>query len=194
MLFFKKEKKIKSGFTLIEVLIASAIFAVVMLITSGAILSVFDANRKSQNLRSVMDNLNYSLESMTRSIRFGYNYHCDKTVTPTSSTRDCSGTPASSIVFLSDTGVEIIYDLTSSRIRRSVGGTVNYLTSTDITITRLNFYVIDSDPYCVTGCGTLNLGQPMVIVVVGGYVGTKPSVQSTFNLESTVSQRKIDVQ
>ena len=62
------------GFTLIEIMVAVSIFSLIMVISMGSILSVFDANKKSQTLRTVMDNMNFTLEGMTRTIRFGRNY------------------------------------------------------------------------------------------------------------------------
>ena len=63
------------GFTLVEIMVAVSVFVLVMVISSGAIISVFNANQKSKNLRSAMDNLNLTMESMTRTIRFGTKYH-----------------------------------------------------------------------------------------------------------------------
>ena len=42
-----------SGFTLVEMIVAVALFAVVMLISVAALLSLVDANRKAQALQSV---------------------------------------------------------------------------------------------------------------------------------------------
>lgn len=182
----------KRGFTLVEIMVAVSLFSFAMVISMGSIYSVMDANRKSQSLRSVMDNLNSTLESMTRTIRFGTNYHCDINAGIISVPRDCSGAGASSIVVLSSSGTTYVYKLVGGRITRTVGvgGVEQNLTGSDVTITNLTFRVYGSDPY---GNGS-NLYQPEVIVVISGFVGTKASSKSTFTVQTTISQRLFDSQ
>ena len=67
----------RKGFSLVEMLVSVALFSAVMLIGAGALLSLIDANRKAQSLNSVMNNLNFALESMSRNIRVGTTYHCE---------------------------------------------------------------------------------------------------------------------
>lgn len=194
LILSKKEKSnLVSGFTLVELMVASSLFLVVMLIVSGSVLSVFNANQKSKNLRSVMDNLNLTLETMTRTIRFGTNYHCGSSGVLTNPS-DCTANPSSSLSIRSETGTTITYSTTttSTSISRTISGSTYNITSPDVTITNLKFWVIGSDPYCVSSCGTQNAVQPRVIVVISGYVGAKPTTRSTFILQTTVSQRVFD--
>ena len=51
----------KKGFTLIELMVSITIFSIVMLISVGALLSIIDANRKDQSLKSVMKTATSSL-------------------------------------------------------------------------------------------------------------------------------------
>lgn len=182
----------QKGFTLVELMVAISLFAVIMVLSMGSIFSVFNANKKSQTLRAVMDNLNFTLEAMTRTIRFGSNYHCDATTGVISVPRDCAG-GADSFSILDSGGHQVTYKLSGTRIARTVdGGSDYYLTSGDVTIQKLKFYVYGSTLYSNGG----DLYQPQVIMVVGGYAGssTKPSAQSTFTLQTTVSQRSFDSQ
>ena len=182
--------KMNRGFTLVELMVSVSVFIIVMVISMGSILSVIDANRKSQSLRSVMDNLNFTIEAMTRNIRFGTNYHCDITQGIVSLPRDCS-TAASSMSVTSSAGIQVVYKLVNGRIARTLnGGSDYYLTGTDLTVTNLAFRVYGSDYYS----GGTNLDQPKAIIVIGGYVGTKASTKSTFTIETTVSQRLFDTQ
>src|SRR3989338_1818580 len=86
-----KEKKIKiknaplaigywllanSGFTLIEMIVALGLFSVAILIGIGALMSMTVAAEKTKSISIVMDNLNFALESMTRSMRTCTDYHC----------------------------------------------------------------------------------------------------------------------
>ena len=51
---------INRGFTLVEVLVATAIITVVMLVAIGSVLTIQDANRKAQAVRAIIDNLKIS--------------------------------------------------------------------------------------------------------------------------------------
>ena len=66
----------KKGFTLIEIMTSVSVFAIIMVISMGAILGIFEANRKSRTLKAIMNNLNLAVESMSKEMRFGTNYHC----------------------------------------------------------------------------------------------------------------------
>ncbi len=178
----------KKGFTLIEIMVSVSIFAVIMLMVSSTIYSVFDSNRKSQSLRSVMDNLNFSLEAMTRTIRFGIGYQCNTSFMAPPGTANCAS-GGSSIVLTDSSGNRVGYELNNNRIRKYVNGVYSYITSTDVTIDKLSFYVVGADN--LTSGDTL---QPKVVVVVGGYAGPKPSSRSSFILQTTISQRIIDSQ
>lgn len=193
--------KRKKGFTLIELLISASVFSVVVLISTGSIFTIFDSNRKSQTLRSAMDNFNLSMESMTRTIRFGYNYHCDINISPFTSPRDCSS-GADSIAVQTSPSSRVLYRLNNGRIETSKtdGAVWSQVTSSDVVITGLSFRVIGSLPYsntsasaCPTG-GQADRCQPKVVVVVRGYVGSKSSSRTSFNLQTTVSQRNFDSQ
>lgn len=195
----------KRGFTLIELMVSVSLFAIIMTISMGSILSVFDANKKSESLRTVLDNLNFTLEAMTRTIRFGTNYHCNADVGTQSATRDCAISDSvtlggattqyvsSSFAVTSADGVLVVYRLTNDgRITRTIGATPYKLTSPDVTITDLSFRVIGTDKYSVNA----DILQPQVIINIAGIAGSaaKPSSQSTFTLQTTVSQRLFDSQ
>ncbi|MFZ2523286.1 MAG: hypothetical protein WAW92_02765 [Minisyncoccia bacterium] len=178
-----KKNSFKKGLTLIEIMVASSMFIIVMLIMSGAIVSVFSANQKSNNLRSVMDNLNLTLESMTRTIRFSKAYNCGS-YTPLGSTySDCTGGGSSDFT-VTFNAAPIRYYLSSGRIKRSVGGVETFITSPEVNISSLNFIVSGSDPY-----DTL---QPRVTIQIKGVAGGTGTRGSTFYLETTVSQRQFD--
>ena len=193
-------KKRITGFTLIELMVSLTVFTVVMVISMGSILSVLDDNHKSQTMRAVMDNLNFTLEGMTRTIRFGENYHCGSSGDITMPL-DCPSVGQSILNVLDSDGQTITYSLDGTRISKIVVTGINrgtyYITSADVTITKLVFYVLGSSPYPPTGntCATIGFDclQPNVIVIMSGYSGTKPTTKTTFSLETTLSQRKLDL-
>ncbi len=197
---FKNNK----GFTLVELMVSVSIFAVVMILCMGAILTVLDSNRKSQSVRAVMDNLSYSLEGMTRAIRFGSVYHCGAGSVMT--TQNCAYPNGSNTLSVLDSTkaqhIKFWFDAGNKKIVKTVSdslgsGAVDYdLTSPDVTIQSLTFYTsgTDSYPFASNNCasGGFDCFQPKVIVVIKGFAGTKPSTQTAFSLETTLSQRAFD--
>lgn len=67
----------QNGFSLIEMIVSLAIFAIVVTTAVGALLVLLSSNQKLQVDQGVMTNLSFALDSMTREIRTGYNYYCD---------------------------------------------------------------------------------------------------------------------
>lgn len=74
LLFSTKSKK--SGFTLIELMVSISLFSAVMVIVIGALLALNNANRRAQAVRAVIDNLNFAMEDVTRSIRTSTAIEC----------------------------------------------------------------------------------------------------------------------
>jgi prepilin-type N-terminal cleavage/methylation domain-containing protein len=65
------------GFTLIEMIVSLAVFSIVVTITVGALLVLVGTNQQLQDEQSVMTNLSFALDSMTREIRTGTHYFCE---------------------------------------------------------------------------------------------------------------------
>lgn len=184
------EKRLKNGFTLVEMIIAISLFGIVVSISVGSLLGLFDANRKSQSLASVLNNLNYSIENMTRIIRFAKSYHCDiNQALPVTSPRNCGGgaNPAADSIAVTNGAVTTIFRLNGSKIQISTNGGTTYsdMTSSEVTITNLKFYVYGSTPG--------DASQPYVLITIGGYAGSKPSSRSNFDIQTIVSQRPLDI-
>ena len=178
------------GFTLVEMLIAIGLFIVVVTISMGALLSIFDANRKARTSKSVVDNLNFTIENMARTVRFGTKYHCGETGVisdPLNCPHGGSGSNFLAVEFES-TLVSYRLDTVNRRIQRRDGPTTNPwrdITPDEVEITNLTYYV--------TGAGTGDISQPYVTAIVRGYVGTKSNTQSNFSIETTMSQRVLDI-
>ncbi len=187
-MFLPSEKK---GFTLIELMVSVSIFALVMTISMGAILSVLNANQKSQTLRSVVDNLNATLESMTRTIRFGTNYVCGDPGDAHSP--NCAGD--STFTVIDSDGRTVVYSLSDSHIMRSIDGEEALaLTSPEVEIQSLAFTVTGALPLTDSGYGT-DAGtplQPKVVILIKGRVVGKGATGSAFTLQTTVSERQLD--
>jgi prepilin-type N-terminal cleavage/methylation domain-containing protein len=167
------------GFTLIEMMVSVFLFSIVIVIATGALVSILGANRKAQAVKSVMNNLNFALDSMTRSIRTGTDYDCG--------TAQCDPTNGTSEFSFTDTdGRDVIYRLNNAteRIEREVDkeGFLP-LTSPGVIVERLTFYV--------DGESDTDREQPRVLIILKGEAGEGKTL-TTFNLETLVSQRILD--
>lgn len=69
-------KNANRGFTLIEMIVSLGVFSIVVTIAIGAMLILINTNQQLQTEQSVMTNLSFALDTMTREIRTGYNYFC----------------------------------------------------------------------------------------------------------------------
>jgi hypothetical protein len=76
-------KKENSGFTLVELMVATSLFIVIMLSALGALFMLIDESKNSRALRVSMENVNFAMDSMTRSIRMGTYYYCGIAPLPT---------------------------------------------------------------------------------------------------------------
>src|SRR3989344_7127211 len=167
----------KKGFTLVEIMVAVTIFVIVMTISTGALLSIFHADRKSQSLRVAMQNLNQALETMSREIRFGTKYQCGTswpTGNPTPT--NCSSTGIS--FFDSDGVKKIQYKLVGSTIikRTSDTNTEIPVTSPEINISSMLIVVEGS------GIEGVDQKQPRVFIKIKGKAGIKAGTESEFAL------------
>jgi hypothetical protein len=168
-------------------MVSLSIFTIVMLLSVGAITAVLDANSKNKNRKIAIDNLNFVVESMSRSIRFGTKYHCgggDVTIPA-----DC---PLGSYIFshISPEGQRIIYNVSGGAIVKSVdyGSYYNLTSPNEITIDTISYRVFGSASY-----SSGDYLQPQVIINISGSVGSNIETRTTFNLQNTVSQRRLDI-
>ncbi len=173
----------RKGFTLVELLTAVSIFAVIMTISMGSIVGVFDANRKSRSHKTVMSNLNLAIESMSKEMRFGKNYHCGSTG-QLSSPQNCPSADVA-MTFLNSEGVEVSYRFVSQVLEKKTGsGEYIAVTAPELVIDVGRFYVL--------GAGTSNVLQPKVMVMIKAHAGSGRN-RSDFTLETLVSQRALDI-
>lgn len=176
----------KRGFTLIELLVSLALFAVVMMVSIGALLTLVDANRKAQALKSVTNNLNFAMDSMTRTLRTGYDYHCGSGWSE-GSTADCASGDTE-LTFVDDNGDTVRYYLDEDAqaiMRRINGGVAERMTAPEARIEEARFFV--------RGTTRGDEEQPQVTILIQGTAGTAPETETSFNIQTTVVQRILDI-
>lgn len=192
---FKNQRKNNRGFSLIEVMVSLAVFAIVVLVAAGALLKVIDANKKSQALKAVINNLNFALESMSRELRTGATYHCEASsnITPSGAVatpKDCPGGGVY-LAFEEQLGTashldQHVYRFQNGTIQKSINSGMSYdsIIGSDVVIENLKFYVTG------TALGSTGDTEPAkVLIVLNGYVNTRQKFRSDFSLQTTISQR-----
>ncbi|PIQ91399.1 MAG: hypothetical protein COV70_03885 [Parcubacteria group bacterium CG11_big_fil_rev_8_21_14_0_20_39_22] len=182
--FFKLKPnslQLKAGFSLIELIVATGLFVTVSVIAVGSLLSIVGANQKAQAMETVMNNLNFSLESMARNLRMGSRYHCGDTGN-IQTERDCAQNGDDFVAFLSVSGANTIYALQDGSVVVSTNGGSTYfpLTSPAATIDHLLFYV--------DGTGSA-AEQPRILITISGEVNERDRTRTRFNMQTLVSQR-----
>lgn len=188
----------QSGFTLLEMLVSLALFTIVITMSVGSLLVLIDANAKARNMQALMTNLAFALDSMTRDIRTGYDYSCDKDHGE-GQTSDCPSSPSTDGFSFTESGNSltvglgnnrIAYQLQNNRIQRNLAGSGwQPITSEDIEITELSFYVSGAaDELFADG----DTEPPTVTIFVSGEAGDVEVSQTSFSLQTTVVQRRED--
>lgn len=193
--FFRKSNAVqnhKRGFTIIELVVSSGLFITATLIIIGSVVSLEAASRKTRATRIAIDNVGAAIESMSRTMRTGSNFHCGTFTTSSITTRQSCVTGGSGgqsiIAFESQQGSRSIatdqhvYMLQGTTIMRSTNSGANYvaLTAPEISITSLQFWV---------GGVTAADEQPFVTMVIRGRAVTSAKTSTDFNIQTTISQR-----
>jgi Tfp pilus assembly protein PilW len=199
----KNITKKESGYTIIETMIAVSLFVIIVTIGMGALLNANLLHQKSQSMRSIIDNLSFVMEDMSRNLRTGYNYQCFDSVHTTlspatlGSPRSCTNGWA--IAFEYQNGETstysdqwVYYISSDGKIFKSTNGANNFvqLTPDEIVIdTALSgFKVIGAEPPSYNG----DTQQPFVTIKLVGKITFK-NVETPFSLQTSVSQRVIDI-
>lgn len=188
-----RKKHTNKGFTLIELVVAVALFGFIAVAMIGAMLAVVDGNKKTRTTIQAIDNLNFALESMTREIRVGNSYDCSGIIKAgRSDTGDCA-TGTTTLGILSSDNDLLVYrhnpvDLSIERCGSlgtdcpNPGNPANYvrMTGANVAINDLMFYT--------QGSSNADNEQPRVTVLIEGTAGNS-QVASSFNLQTTITQR-----
>lgn len=168
ILAFARMTEDKKAFTLIELMVSVALFSIVVMISMTAILSVVDSTKKAQSMKSVMNNLNFALETMTRSIKTG------KQMTVHENGASVTVVDQTGLSLEYTSGTVTVNSVTSHNITRNGEA----ITAPEVSIDTLKFYD-----------GTILGGQPSVVMVVQGTVKLTERTSSVFNIQTTITQR-----
>lgn len=194
----------KQAFTLIEIVVAVAIFSLVIGAGSGLFVSVIRAQRKSLAFQELLSQLSYTLEYMTRSIRMAKKElncldpddpeTCDRDVNPPycltgadygygynyEKTRGGNG-----LKFINDQDICQEFFLEGSRLKESKGGDEKFLTSDKLEVTAFDIEV--------SGQSQDDDLQPFIILFLKIKGRGKPGEQPEMAIQTSISQRNLDV-
>jgi len=207
MFKFTKQKK---GFTLVELMVAIAVFSIVMVVAMGALLNVIDANLKAQAIKTAINNVNFALESISKDMRVGTDYACGssnnisdidesspnclgggKIIRYRSFRADIDPVATSSHRFAyyryndQDLSIETCLEKAPVIISNCTDNSVDWsrITSPEVRITSMKFWVISSSD------NPLDKYQPRMVITLSGEAGSKDKIKTTFDLQTGVSQR-----
>lgn len=206
----KKFRQINNGYTIVETMVAVSLFVVITTAGMGTLLSANSLYQKSQNMRSIMDNLNFVMEDMSRNLRTGYSYRCITDegdldlpdVAMPKSGEDCWGV-AFEYAYGDATDQDgdpidnsdqwVYYMDNGGQIFKSTQGP--YTQSNFIQVTPEEVVVdVGASTFSVLGAEApsgSDRQQPFVIIKLVGEINYKNTV-TPFSLQTSVSQRLID--
>ena len=198
-----------TGFTLIELIVSVGIFMIIMLMAIGSLAGMANADRKAQSIQTVVDNLNFALDDISRSIRTGTTYHCGTASEPSgegslSATNDCAANGSTYMAFRASGGNTIVYWFAPASscgtaysggcIEESLDGGSSFLplTSPNFYIDSMRFYVIGSCPLTSgSGCAADAL-QPKVTITLSAHIPLSANTNTTVRMQTSVTQRTYD--
>lgn len=180
-----------TGYTLVELIVAVGLFALVMMLASGAYLMMIGISRQTQSIATGIDNLAFALETMTRTIRTGTDYSCNNN-TGSSCPGDCTGggTTFSVKNVNRDT---INYALSGEAITQGLNNNTPVpLTDPSavggVKVTSLLFYVYG------TCKAPIDYSQPHATIIVSGTVSSGSGGKTeAFTIETGATMRGTDI-
>ena len=162
------------GYTLVELIIAVGLFALIMMLASGAYLVMIGVNRQVQGIATGIDNLAFALETMTRTIRTGAGYSCpggaSDCIVNNFSLTDADGTP---VTYAISDGV-----ITQNGVA---------LTDPSVNVSSLAFYASG------TRKPPSDYLQSRVTIVISGTVSSGPGKTEEFTVETGATMRGTDI-
>lgn len=188
MLKDKKTKFPQNGFTLIEMMVSVSIFVIVAFIVVSTLLTLSYSYKKAQKLRILMDNLGFSVQSISINVREGANYS-----QPSCGKSCIQFEPVDSLWGLTTPRKNVRYFLGGESIKKCdvapgstspCPGPISILTSPEIKITKFEFN-FDVTP--------APLKRKVVKFLISGEAGVVEREKSSFFIQDTVSQRSVGI-
>ncbi len=174
--------KQKKGFTLLEMLIATSLFAIIMSIFLGVYLSTLQANNKMIRMQKVQNEMRYILEIMSREIRLGtinYDYY-----------ESMGNNNPVEMLSLKDMSDNIIYFTSDNKNFQMKHNADDWIIlNTDyIRIDNLGFYILPTNNPFSQSASILE--QPAVTVFLEISYNEDGSMDGNIKIQTTISSRQ----
>ena len=167
-------KNSEKGFTVVELLVSMAIFAVVISVASTVFIRSLRAQRAVVKLIEVNENTSITIEKVAREIRTGTGF--------------AVSSAGSQLSFINARGDSISYLLSQNRFQQQIGSILIPLTGSGVYVEDLEFVLQDRDPI------TRNPSVERVTITMT--VGLPPETQDISevksNIQTTVSVRALN--
>ena len=184
----------RSGFSLIELIVATSLFILVTAMASTAILTMLDSVQQNKNSQTVTDELEFIMEDLTRNLRTGTNYFCSNSQDGADNreirdTRDCQNNqPGRSLAFVPQSNAsKVVYkfDGNLNLLKRSL---VNGVSNSFTTLNSTNIKITDFKIVALGTSLTDNV-QPHVVITISA---TDLQGENATSLSTGITQRKLD--
>ena len=157
--------KPRSGYTLIELLVAMSVFVIITSIAVGGFVRGLRTSRQAAALASANANVASALEQMMREMRTGLAFNT-------------AGCPGGCIKFKNSASKDIQYQLDNERILRTEDGDITQITDDNVEVSYLNFVLLEDDSY-----------PDRITIQIGINAKELGVEEGTINLQTTVSAR-----
>jgi len=183
--------KNKKGFTLMEMVVATALFLIAVTASIGIFLSAVKANNKVNLMQEVENEARYVIETIAKKIRLGtiyYDYY-----------EEAYGVNFEnpvSILALADNADNVSYFALNGdgesvgiiQVDFSDSGIWSDLTSGDIIVDELSFYLIPKlDPFSQSA---ESIQQPLVIIHLEAHYNNTDDTEGKIKIQTGVSSRQ----
>ena len=192
----------KQGFTLIEMMVSITVFMLVMTVAASALLTVIDANRKAQSIKTAVNNLNFVLEGVTKDMRMGSDYKWSADCI-NNFRNDSDANGVSCIRYVGPTGTKrFTIKFTPANVTTGTLGKLSRCEETapfgpgpcsdpnfeDLTSESAD---IKSVAFYTTGLANPCSGptQPMITMTIAGSAGKKENTTTSFTLQTSATER-----
>lgn len=174
------------GFTLIELMVSVALFAIIVGVISSIFFTSLQGQRKAISFQGIFDQTSYLMEYMSRNLRMAKReteaLTCLSAVNKNYElTRNSKG-----VKFINSQNIcqEFYLDITTSRLKEAKGSQEQYLTSENSQVTAFNIAISDQ----------AGLQPKVTFFIAIERKGLKAELVSPMEFQTTLSQRKLNIQ
>jgi prepilin-type N-terminal cleavage/methylation domain-containing protein len=173
------------GFTLVEIIVSTGLFSVVMLVSTAAYLTIITLDKEARATNELVVNLSFAVDSISRNIRTGTNYSC---------AGGSNGT-CSQFSFVDSQRQKVTYLLKGTTVGQCVfpensTALCNSSVAVSLTDPRINVTALT---FVVRGVGAGDYAEPRTILSVRGSMPSAQGRTVQFTLQSSATQRFLEI-